>query len=415
MMARRLRFWESSLFAAFLFRQTGGRAAKSKTCYTIRRLSTQPARLPRMDYQDAICTLNTLQTNASFLEQVKRERGQPQMQLEAMRLFLQRVGLKVEDLDRLNIIHVTGTKGKDAHYGTMPAYFRFLTLMAFHVFLQEKCPLHVCPDLTPYECEGHRLPLGLAGVHQRSNASLALQICRSWLQHRGFYGLRETEWPGRTQTLKHGPITYYLDGAHTTRSIQACVDWFRETAMLEEKTTVGSVVRVLLFNATGERDSPALLKLLVPCQFDCAVFCPNITEAVSSASADQHNYNVTVENMLTRCLDNQKSWCWLSEKEVVPRAELLLPGGLPLMTGTVHRGVESLVFPCIHSALRWITQGRDPVMDYSGKPSTLATMQPGAIAGARTLQEAAHIQVLVTGSLHLVGGVLKLLDPVLSQ
>ncbi|XP_028664953.1 folylpolyglutamate synthase, mitochondrial isoform X1 [Erpetoichthys calabaricus] len=590
MMARPLRFWESSLFAAFLFRQTGGRAAKS-TCYTIRRLSTQPARLPRMDYQDAICTLNTLQTNASFLEQVKRERGQPQMQLEAMRLFLQRVGLKVEDLDQLNIIHVTGTKGKgstcafaekilrnyglrtgfyssphlvqvreriringqpiskelftkyfwqvynrlektkDAHYGTMPAYFRFLTLMAFHVFLQEKvdlaiievgiggaydctniiktpwvcgvsslgidhtsilgdtiekiawqkggifklgvpaftvkqpegpmrvlaeraqeigCPLHVCPDLTQYECEGHRLPLGLAGAHQRSNASLALQICRSWLQHRGFYadfpsiekmeqptqallnsrpamataflpssamatGLRETEWPGRTQTLKHGPITYYLDGAHTTRSIQACVDWFRETAMLEEKTTVGSVVRVLLFNATGERDSPALLKLLVPCQFDCAVFCPNITEAVSSASADQHNYNVTVENMLTRCLDNQKSWRWLSEKEVVPRAELLLPGGLPLMTGTVHRGVESLVFPCIHSALRWITQGRDPVIGYSGKPSTLATMQPGAIAGARTLQEAANIQVLVTGSLHLVGGVLKLLDPVLSQ
>uniref|UniRef100_A0A672UV37 Folylpolyglutamate synthase n=1 Tax=Strigops habroptila TaxID=2489341 RepID=A0A672UV37_STRHB len=63
-------------------------------------------------FQDAIRTLNTLQTNASFLEQVKRERGDPQVQLEAMKGFLERSGLKVEDLDQLNIIHVTGTKGK---------------------------------------------------------------------------------------------------------------------------------------------------------------------------------------------------------------------------------------------------------------------------------------------------------------
>lgn len=46
-------------------------------------------------FQDAIRTLNTLQTNASYLEQVKRERGDPQAQLEAMRGFLERSGLKV--------------------------------------------------------------------------------------------------------------------------------------------------------------------------------------------------------------------------------------------------------------------------------------------------------------------------------
>ncbi|KAI2554047.1 FPGS isoform 15, partial [Pan troglodytes] len=56
--------------------------------------------------------LNTLQTNAGYLEQVKRQRGDPQTQLEAMELYLARSGLQVEDLDRLNIIHVTGTKGK---------------------------------------------------------------------------------------------------------------------------------------------------------------------------------------------------------------------------------------------------------------------------------------------------------------
>lgn len=47
-------------------------------------------------FQDAIRTLNTLQTNASFLEQVKRERGDPEAQLEAMRGFLERSRLKVK-------------------------------------------------------------------------------------------------------------------------------------------------------------------------------------------------------------------------------------------------------------------------------------------------------------------------------
>lgn len=45
--------------------------------------------------KDAVCTLNTLQTNASALDQVRRERGHPEIQLQAMRGFLLRAGLKV--------------------------------------------------------------------------------------------------------------------------------------------------------------------------------------------------------------------------------------------------------------------------------------------------------------------------------
>jgi hypothetical protein len=40
-------------------------------------------------------TLNTLQTNASYLEQVKRQRSDPQAQLEAMEMYLARSGLQV--------------------------------------------------------------------------------------------------------------------------------------------------------------------------------------------------------------------------------------------------------------------------------------------------------------------------------
>ncbi|XP_041531041.1 folylpolyglutamate synthase, mitochondrial isoform X3 [Microtus oregoni] len=549
-------------------------------------LSAWPApREPSMEYQDAVRMLNTLQTNASYLEQVKRQRGDPQAQLEAMEVYLARSGLQVEDLNQLNIIHVTGTKGKGStcafaerilrNYGlktgffssphlvqvreriringkpispelftkhfwrlyhqleefkddshiSMPAYFRFLTLMAFHVFLQEKvdlavvevgiggaydctniirkpvvcgvsslgidhtsllgdtvekiawqkggifkpgvpaftvlqpegplavlrdraqqtsCPLYLCPPLEALEEGGLPLTLGLEGDHQRSNAALALQLAHCWLEQQGHqdiqelkvsrpsirwqlplapvfhptshmrHGLRDTEWPGRTQVLRRGPVTWYLDGAHTASSVQACVRWYCQSLQRNKCPSGGSQVHVLLFNSTGDRDPAVLLKLLQPCQFDYAVFCPNLTEVSSTENADQQNFTVTLDQVLLRCLQHQQHWSCLGEKQAGPdlwSSPAPEPGGWhpPHSAST-----NSLVFSCISHALHWITQGRDPIFQPPSPPRSLLS-HPTASSGASILREAAAIHVLVTGSLHLVGGVLKLLEPSLSQ
>ncbi|NWW00969.1 FOLC protein, partial [Oreocharis arfaki] len=326
--------------------------------------------------------------------------------------------------------------------------------------LSPQCPLYLCPELDDFEEGCQALELGLAGAHQRSNAALALQLARMWLQRCGcqapgelkevppstelvgrpvplapafrltdamIQGLRDTEWLGRTQVLSHGPVTWYLDGAHTTSSIQACIRWFRQAALNEDKLHDGSEVRVLLFNATGDRDTAALLKLLVPCHFDYAVFCPNFMEVSVANNADQQNFNVTLENALTRCLENQRTWTRLLEEKVGQDPWLPSPlrvGGLLqpapargslLVVPPAPRRLNSpaLVFPCLAQALRWVAQGRDPHL--AAPVASGAHPHPAASSGAVLLREAAVVHVLVTGSLHLVGGALRLLDPALSQ
>lgn len=47
------------------------------------------------------------------------------------------------------------------------------------------------------------------------------------ITHKMAEGVDECRWPGRTQVLHRGPVTYFLDGAHTEDSIDYCIKWFR--------------------------------------------------------------------------------------------------------------------------------------------------------------------------------------------
>ena len=64
-------------------------------------------------YQQAITALNNLQTNHAILDKVIKERQKNvHLNIPLTKAFLEVSGISLEDLDKLKIIHVSGTKGK---------------------------------------------------------------------------------------------------------------------------------------------------------------------------------------------------------------------------------------------------------------------------------------------------------------
>lgn len=128
---------------------------------------------------------------------------------------------------------------------------------------------------------------------------------------------------------------------------------------------------------------------------------PPSAVTASFSPSDQQNFNVSLEDMLTRCLDNQRSW----QLHCSRGPQLLIEESPPLGP---ERKADTLVFPCILSALQWTAQGRDPVL--ARCTHIVSPVKASVAAKAALLRSAAEIHVLVTGSLHLVGGVLKHFD-----
>ncbi|KAI8329020.1 Mur ligase [Choanephora cucurbitarum] len=91
-------------------------------------------------YKEAVDKLNSLQSNASLLEQLRKAGPRMNHQsLPEMRVYFKRIGYEPKDFDKLNLIHVTGTKGK----GSTSA----LTQSILHHYGQIKTGLFTSPHL----------------------------------------------------------------------------------------------------------------------------------------------------------------------------------------------------------------------------------------------------------------------------
>ncbi|OAR02505.1 hypothetical protein LLEC1_05451 [Akanthomyces lecanii] len=79
----------------------------------LRTMATAAAATTTRSYNDAIDALNTLQTPYEVIEARRKAGVKPDAaSIKEMRTYLNRIGYSTSDLDRLNIIHVAGTKGK---------------------------------------------------------------------------------------------------------------------------------------------------------------------------------------------------------------------------------------------------------------------------------------------------------------
>uniref|UniRef100_A0A0K8V0H4 Folylpolyglutamate synthase n=2 Tax=Bactrocera latifrons TaxID=174628 RepID=A0A0K8V0H4_BACLA len=156
----------------------------------------QPERSIEQQYEECVSDLNTLQSNATTIRRSILLNNK-QLPLSDMHKYMERSGLTLEELEKIPFIHVSGTKGKGStcaltesilrahgiktgfyssphllsvterlrlngqpiskhkfvrtfrrvynclrkqqqYEGDMPAYFKFLTILSFHLFLEEK-------------------------------------------------------------------------------------------------------------------------------------------------------------------------------------------------------------------------------------------------------------------------------------
>ncbi|GAA5939415.1 tetrahydrofolate synthase [Sporobolomyces koalae] len=512
-------------------------------------------------YSAAIEALNSLQSNAAVIDAIRKSgttNGEAQM-VEGVE-YLHRIGYTPTDLNRLNVLHITGTKGKgstsaftssllttlapEAKVGLYtsphmvavreriringkpidenlfakyfwevwdkleadtnranpataekPAYFRYLTIMAFHVFLQEKVdatilevgvggtydstnvvPSPIVTGVTPLGIDhvfvlGKTIPeiahqkggiykpgvpalaieqpsegldvlrsraaelkassftvvpehaqtsnikLGLAGSHQRSNASLAVALVQAFLSSprtppafesvkletrppatdstsatlpalptdlispsplapNVVTALGQTRWPGRCQTAQDPEtegLTWYLDGAHTVESLQCCGEWFGEEAFQKAS-------RTLVFNCTSGRSGLSLLSTLLESlsrsgtgltqPFDHVIFCTNTTYRSGTSKGDLTSNAYHAHDLETLSLQHELAAAW---RELAARSP-----------ESAASRAEIHVISSIEEAVELIRTSE---------------ISPGTSK-----------QALVTGSLHLVGGVMAVAD-----
>ncbi|KAI8624108.1 tetrahydrofolylpolyglutamate synthase [Xylariaceae sp. FL1651] len=504
------------------------------TTFAWRTMATRTGRT----YDDAIDALNSLQTPYAIIEARRKAGIRPDAtSIAEMRVYLRRIGYTSSDLDRLNILHVAGTKGKGstcafaasilAHYQRVhgvphkiglftsphliavrerirvdgapvseelfaryffevwdrlgdaekregpavlderlgvpspsrPIYSRFLTLMSYHVFLQEGVDAAVYETGIGGEYDAtniverplasgistlgidHVFALGktiehiawhkagimksgsaaftieqvpsaaqvlqeranakgvslkvldiddrLKGINirpdalfQKKNASLGIALAETALQKldpcfkpnasalpKEFVdGLEQVVWRGRCEVKDERPIIWHIDGAHTVDSLRMATKWFAGECANK------SGPKALIFNQQGREEAIDFLEGMITSlkthvqgdnnTFEHVVFCTNVTHAETGYKRDfvNHQYDPEAIKALTAQHGFADKW-----KTLDPKAKIV-------------------VVPTIEDAINHVR----------------------GLGGS--VDEGQTVQALITGSLHLVGGALAILE-----
>ncbi|RDW75425.1 hypothetical protein BP6252_06567 [Coleophoma cylindrospora] len=210
------------------------------------------------------------------------------------------------------------------------------------------------------------------------NASLAINLAEAYIKkyprkqviefdQAVAIGLRNCVWEGRFQKISHDACNWYIDGAHNKYSILIASEWFA-SKVLERSKVYPYVPHILIFNQqAANRGGDALLKSIFDTckhkgvQFDYAIFTTNEVWEDGTVIDDFVNNNRAPDKCSAMQLQKCYAECWKSLASASTIVET---------ASTIEGAMQSAKMIC---------------------------------------EKAGGGDIFITGSLHLVGGVLYFL------
>lgn len=230
------------------------------------------------------------------------------------------------------------------------------------------------------EIDSGQVKLGLEADFQKTNASLAVEIAASYLNARGQTintdplpaefrrGLETVRWGGRCETRHEKDLSWHVDGGHTLESIRVAAKWFSDCI---DGTTAP---RILLFNQQTRAGIPLLEELFKTIAtsintrpFTHAIFCSNQTFVDQGFSPDLISVNANQKEVDNLDVQHELATGW---KQIASEETNIF----------VMRTIEEAVYKCRSIASEYTSAGDEKT------------------------------KVLITGSIHLVGGALEVLS-----
>jgi len=271
---------------------------------------------------------------------------------------------------------------------------------------------------------GEKIPehcnITLAGDHQRLNAELAVSICDALIKRMKENGslknknqnenaiknaMNSISWPGRCQTLPlnlpsipcRPNVILRCDGAHTTKSIVSCMEWFRHISGYDKQERTKK--RILIFNCNHERNPVPLLNAII-----------------SDNTATSDGITITLFDSVYFCTSDTSRPSMVKQATSV---ELFEEAGLGFASSPEN---DRNVAPTWQETLGFIWRDLERIHYTKNSSFPIAEMYLNmkvreAIQHITTnhhtinsKNELCEIEVCVTGSLYLIGSILTAVD-----
>ncbi|KAF2632575.1 FolC bifunctional protein [Macroventuria anomochaeta] len=254
--------------------------------------------------------------------------------------------------------------------------------------------LHII-DLHPSLANG-RIKLGLSADFQKTNASVAIAAAAAHLRALGHTsipdptktayidlppqfvkGLEQVRWSGRCETRREKNVAWHIDGAHTLESIEVTGRWFAEQIASATATAASQskVPRVLIFNQQT-RDAGALAKALYTA----------LQSGITSGSTSPFTHVIFTTNQTSKEGYRPDLVSINTDKQEVDA--LAVQTALAKTWSKIDSTAEVRVLRTIEES---VSAAREVACNWANGTD-------------------AEVMVLVTGSLHLVGGALEVLE-----